>query len=1544
MTQPQPGPTLWRPEFEHDACGIGALAHIKGRRSHQMVDDALSVLVNLEHRGGVGLERTTGDGAGILLQVPHRFFRKEAQKEGCLLPDEGDYGVAMLFLPQDEFGVTAARRTFEDVCAAAGLPLLFWREVPVDPHDLGEAARDTMPSIWQAFIGRPDAVAAGDDFERALYVCRRTVEKAAEASSALDGRIFYVCSMSARTVVYKGMLLATQMRRFFLDLNDAAVESALCLVHSRYSTNTTPSWERAHPNRYIIHNGEINTLKGNVCALRAREPGLYSPVMGPDLEKVLPVIDREGSDSAILDNVLEFLVMNGRSMSRAASLLMPEPWDRNDHLDRERRAFDRYQSMLMEPWDGPAAVAYTDGRTLGASLDRNGLRPARYYVTHDDRLLLSSEVGTLDVDPADILVAGSLGPGEMLEVDPAEGRIVWNDELRRDLASAKPFADWIAEETLAVGDLDDPGDPGREPFGGRPFAWSMAALGHSWDDVAEVLRPMAEKGAVPLASMGFDTPLACLSARPRPFFDYFYQLFAQVTNPPIDALRESMVTSSVLYLGNHGNILEDARDNCRLVALDGPILSDDAFRRVAALDRTGFHARTFVGAFDPAAGPDALEASLDALCDEVERAVAAGTNVVVLTDDCDPALVPVPSLLSLGAVHDRLMARGLRMEADIVVDTGDAVCAHDFAALVGFSASGVHPRGAHDALACAVATGAVTVGLAEALANYDRAVTSGIVSIMSKMGISTMQGYHAARIFEAVGLAGEVVDRCFSGVPSRVGGLGFADIQRELVERRAEADALALSPAPDQLPSSGATKWRPDNGVWEGEEHLIDPEAIYLLQRACRENDADLWDAYVAHVHRPGRPMMLRDLLECVPLPSGPVPLDEVEPASSIVRRFNTGAMSYGSISKEAHECLAVAMNRLGGRSNTGEGGEDPAREAPLAPGSTAGWRPGDSARSAIKQVASGRFGVTSRYLGSATEIQIKMAQGAKPGEGGHLPGAKVYPWIAEVRRSTPGVGLISPPPHHDIYSIEDLAELIFDLKNASPGARVSVKLVAEAGVGTIATGVAKGGADKILISGSNGGTGAAPRDSIYHAGLPLELGLAEAQQTLLRNGLRSRVVMEADGKLMSGRDVAVAALLGAEEFGFATMPLVAMGCLMQRDCQQDTCPAGIATQNACLRRQFKATPDDVVNFMTFMAEDLRREMAALGFRTVDEMVGHPERLRQKAGEGPWKARTLDLSAVLAVGTNLYGTSVPGASGTRFLEEMRFDMALERTLDATLFIPYTADAREHLTPIEFTADLANVNRCVGTMLGAAVTARHPEGLPDDTVRIRCQGSGGQSFGAFLPAGISLDISGDANDYVGKGLSGGIVSVHPGEGAAYKFNENTAIGNVAFYGATGGRGFVNGLAGQRFAVRNSGATVVAEGVGTCGCEYMTGGVALILGEVGPNFAAGMSGGVAYVYDELGTLESRVNKGLVDVLPCDGDDLERVRALIEEHVERTGSPLGIKLLYRFGPVSGRFRKVLPREYARVTALVDSAIAAGATRAEAEQQAFDAMRMGR
>ena len=1553
---------LWDPSFEHDACGIGALASLAGRKSHQMVDDALSVLVNLEHRGGAGLERNSGDGAGILIQVPHRFFRKEAQKEGALLPAEGDYGVAMLFLPQDPFGVEAARRVFEQGCAACGVPLLFWREVPVDPHDLGDSALAGMPTIYQAFLGRPEGVGLGDDFERALYVCRRTIEKAAEEDPALEDRIFYVCSMSSRTIVYKGMLLATQMRRFYLDLNDAAVESALCLVHSRYSTNTTPSWERAHPNRYLIHNGEINTLKGNVGWIRAREPEFYSPVLGPKLADVLPVINREGSDSAILDNVLEFLVMNGRTMSRAASLLIPEPWEKNPHLPEKRRAYDEYQSMLMEPWDGPAAIAYTDGRTLGASLDRNGLRPARYYVTHDDRFLLASEVGVLDVDPADILQAGELGPGEMLLVDPSQARVIWNDELREELASQKPYRDWIAEETLSVGDLPEPAGtqvpdtsvpsgtkgsgttvpPGTQvPDADVPRTFARARLGLHYDDLDEALRPMAENGSVPLASMGFDVPPAVLSNRPRPFYDYFCQLFAQVTNPPIDALRESYVTSDVLYLGNHGNILEDMRDNCRLVRLNGPVVDEDTFERLRHLDQEGFHARTFHGSFavDPVTGaaePGALEAALDKLCNDVEEAVRSGVNIVALSDRCPEGQVPLPSLLMVGAVHHHLLRAGIRTLADLIVETGDAVNAHDFAALTGYSASAIWPYMAHEVIAEQSASGVLAVPADQGIATYDKAANSGVLHIMSKMGISTVQGYHSAQIFEAVGLGPEVIDRCFTGTPSRVGGLDFNGIQTELEARYARALDLAKSPAPDQLPSSGMTKWRPQSGLYAGEEHLLDPQAIYLLQTACKSGDFAVFEQYRDHVRRDGRPMMLRDLLELVPLPSGPVPLDEVEPWESIVTRFNTGAMSYGSISQEAHMCLAIAMNRIGGRSNTGEGGEDPAREVP--------YPNGDSAKSAIKQVASGRFGVTSRYLGSAREIQIKMAQGAKPGEGGHLPGKKVYPWIARVRRSTPGVGLISPPPHHDIYSIEDLAELIFDLQCANPSARVSVKLVAEAGVGTIATGVAKGGAAKILISGSNGGTGVAPRDSIYHAGLPLELGLAEAQQTLLQNGLRSRVVLEADGKLMAGFDVAVAALLGAEEFGFATLPLIAMGCLMQRDCQQDTCPAGICTQNCRLREQFHASPDDVVNFMRFIAEDLRREMARLGFRTVDEMVGRADCLRQREVPGHPKANSVDLSALLAQVRPLYGAAIPGAESARFLRSMAFDAQLERTLDATLFIPYTASAREHLEPVSFHVDLANVNRACGTMLGSVVTQQHPEGLPEDSIKIHCTGSGGQSFGAFLPAGLSMSIEGDANDYFGKGLSGGILAVRPNAAATYKFNENMSVGNVAFYGATGGKGFINGLAGQRFCVRNSGAQVVVEGVGACGCEYMTGGEVVVLGEVGPNFAAGMSGGTAYVLDEFGTLDARVNHGLVDVLPLDERDLERVRGLVEEHVARTQSPLGIKLLYRWNHYKRQFKKVLPRDYARVVAMVASELEAGATREQAEEKAFDAITLGR
>ena len=1524
---------LYRPQFEHDACGIGAIANLKGRRSHAIVDDALSVLVNLEHRGGKGLEHNTGDGAGILFQVPHRFFRKEAQKCGHLLPDEGDYGVAMLFLPQDDAGVEAARRDFEEGCAAEGVPLLFWRRVPVDAHDLGDTARACMPTIYQAFVGRPDDVTPGDEFERKLYVCRRTIEKRADADPALDGRIFYVCSMSSRTIVYKGMLVATQMRRFFLDLGDAAVESSLALVHSRYSTNTTPSWERAHPNRLIIHNGEINTLRGNVNWIRAREPNMYSPVLGAELDKVEPIINREGSDSAILDNVLEFLVMNGRPLARAVTLLLPEPWDKNPQLSEKRRAYDAYQSMLMEPWDGPAAIAFTDGRVLGAALDRNGLRPARYLITRSDRLILSSEVGALDVRPDNILQSGCLGPGEMLLVDPDQDRVLWNDEIRNAFANEKPYHDWLEAETLGVSDLDAPApaDLGEPRDAGVGLTRRMAKLGYHYDDVDESIRPMATTAKAPLTSMGADVPLAVLSRHPRSFFDYFNQLFAQVTNPPIDALREKVVTSTVLYLGNHGNLLEDCRDTCRLIRLERPVLTRDEFERVAGVDRTSFHAARFSCTYRREDGPDALGRALDALDAEVEAAVRAGANIVVLSDRAAEGEVPIPSLLSLGSVHNHLIRAGVRMHADIVVETGDAMTPHDFAALIGYSASGIYPYMAHECIEHLAATGAIDIPAQQGIANYDDAVVAGVVAIMSKMGISTVQGYHSAQIFEVVGLADSLVEKNFTGTTSRIGGLDAAGVCREANARYDEAIALASSPAPDQLRSSGITKWRPLGG----EEHIIDPETIYYLQQSCRKGDYDLFRTYSEKVHRPGRAIVLRDLLDFVPLPTGPVPIDEVEPASEIVRRFNTGAMSFGAISQEAHECLAIAMNRLGGRSNTGEGGEDPAREVTLPNG--------DTANSKIKQVASGRFGVTSRYLSSAIEIQIKMAQGAKPGEGGHLPGRKVWPWVAKVRRSTPGVGLISPPPHHDIYSIEDLAELIFDLQCANPGARVSVKLVSEAGVGTIATGVAKGGAGKISVSGANGGTGAAPRDSVYHAGLPLELGLAETQQTLVMNGLRSRVVLEADGKLMDGRDVAVACLLGAEEFGFATAPLIVMGCLMQRDCQQDTCPVGICTQNCHLRGHFAGKPEHVVNYMTFVAEEFREIMASLGFRTVDEMVGHPECLRQVEVPGNDKANTLDLAPVLERSRTVFSTDVEGAHSLHYLPEMAFDAGLDKTLDATLFVPYTATAREHMTPIRLHADIANVNRCAGTMLGSAVTKAHPEGLPDGSITIDCSGSAGQSFGAFLPKGITMSVSGDANDYFGKGLSGGILSVAPAPGATFKFNENICVGNVAFYGATGGKGFVNGLAGQRFGVRNSGATIVCEGVGNHGCEYMTGGVALILGEVGQNFAAGMSGGVAFVYDEFGTLASRCNHDMVELLKPTAEELGQVRALIEEHVERTKSPLGIKLLFRFAAVSDRFVKVVPTEYRIIMERAAAEQAHGATHEQAVELAFEAMREG-
>ncbi|MGI6591097.1 MAG: glutamate synthase large subunit [Eggerthellaceae bacterium] len=1525
--------TLYRPEFEHDACGIGALASLTGERSHQMLDDALSVLVNLEHRGGIGLERNTGDGAGILFQIPHRFFRKEAQRYGHLLPDEGDYGVAMIFLPQDDEGVHEAQHIFEEGCAEMGIPLLFWRDVPTDAHDLGETAKACMPTIKQAFLGRPDEMEPGDEFERGLYVCRRIIEKKGHADRALDGKIFYVCSMSTRTIVYKGMLVATQMRRFFPDLDNASTETALALVHSRYSTNTTPSWERAHPNRYMVHNGEINTLRGNVNWAKAREPGLYSPVLGENLERVLPIIDREGSDSAMLDNVLEFITMNGRPLARTMTMLLPEPWDHNIALTDRRHDWDAYQSMIMEAWDGPAAIAFTDGVVTGAVLDRNGLRPARYYITDDDRLILSSEAGALDIDAGSILTAGSLGPGEMLLVDPSKGRVLWDDEIKNAFANEKPYREWLDAGMLRLSDLARDAEPETEatPDSDLPLSQRLARHGIHFDDVEEALVPMAEQGKAPLASMGADIPLAVLSKHPRSLFDYFNQLFAQVTNPPIDALRESFITSTLLYVGNHGNFLEDARTNCRLVRLETPILTAREFKALCDIDAKGFHTARLQAVYERDGGPDALEHAVEALDAAAEAAVRAGANILAISDRASDGQVSVPSLLAVASVHNHLLRAGIRTHTDIIIECGDALTPHDFAALVGYSASGIYPYLAHDCITAMADAGKLKTSADTGIENYNKAITSGIVSVMSKMGISTMQGYHSAQIFEAVGLAPELIDEHFTGTVSRVGGLTISDLERECNERYDEALALLSTPAPDQLASSGITKWRPLNG----EEHLLNPTSIYLLQRAVRENDYELFREFSQAIHPVGRTITLRDLMEFSFSGRTPIPLDEVEPASEIVKRFNTGAMSYGSISQEAHECIAIAMNRLHGRSNSGEGGEDPLREVTLPNG--------DSKRSAIKQIASGRFGVTSRYLMSADEIQIKMAQGAKPGEGGHLPGGKVWPWIAKVRRSTPGVSLISPPPHHDIYSIEDLAELIFDAKNANPHARISVKLVSEAGVGTIATGVAKGGAQKILISGANGGTGAAPRDSIYHAGLPLELGLAETQQTLLQNGLRSRVVLEADGKLMDGRDVAMACLLGAEEFGFATCVVVSLGCLMQRDCQQDTCPVGIATQNGNLRSCFTGKPEYVVNYLTFVAEQLREIMAKLGFRTVEEMVGHSDCLRQKGDCESWKAGLVDLSQVLAPAQTEFGADIPGADCPHFLPEMAAVSGLDESLDATLFIPYTESARKTLKHQHFHADIANVNRCVGTMLGSQVTAAHPDGLPEDTLCIDCEGSGGMSFGAFLPAGISLAISGDANDYFGKGLSGGVLSIAPNAEATYRPDENVAVGNVAFYGATSGKGFVNGLAGQRFAVRNSGATLVVEGVGNNGCEYMTGGTVLILGDVGLNFAAGMSGGVAYVYDESRTLEAHCNTELVSLKQPTWQELELIHGLIEEHVRHTASPRGIKMLYQFKDISQHFVKVIPIEYAHALELTERAEAQGATHEEAVITAFETMRKG-
>jgi glutamate synthase (NADPH/NADH) large chain len=1514
---PQPQ-GLYHPSFEHDACGIGAIANIKGKKSHQIVVDAVDILINLEHRGGIGAERNTGDGAGILLQVPHRFFVIEAQKQGVILPGPGEYAAGMLFLSKKPKLIKQGQALFERIAKEEGFEFLFWREVPHDPSELGKTAFECKPSIWQPFVRYKKEGLTTMEFERRLYVLRRVVERAVLEDPVLSEDTYYFSSLSARTIVYKGMLLASQLRQFYPDLSNARVETAIALVHSRYSTNTFPSWERAHPNRYIIHNGEINTLRGNINRLFARESKLNSPLLGDDLKRILPVVNVNGSDSAILDNTLEFLTMAGKELPKAVMMTVPEPWIYNERISDNLRAYLEYNAILMEPWDGPAAVIYSDGETLGAVLDRNGLRPSRYYITKDDHVVLSSEVGVLDIDPANVLEKHRLTPGNMLLVDTVQGRIISNDEIKESYASEHPYRQWLTDELLYVDKLELPKTREKAPAP-EELLFLQKTFGYSYEDVNGAIRHMAECGAEPIGAMGIDVPLAVLSDRPKPLFDYFKELFAQVTNPPIDALREEVVTASNVYLGTEGNLLGYSRENCRMIRLESPILDRDQFEKIKNVKKEGFSVATLSTVFDKRLGDGALKAALENLCERAYALYQDGNNLLILSDRAvDKNMVPIPSVLALSAVHHHLVRLGVRTALDLIVETGDPREVHHFAVLLGFGASAIYPYLAYEAIRGLCARGTVSLPYEKAVYNYNKAALKSVIKILSKMGISTIQSYQGAQIFEAVGISDEVIDKYFTNTVSRVGGVGLSELQREAELKHAEAVKERSMDRFAHLDSDGEHRSRTGK-----ERHLYNPMTIHMLQQATEKGDYELFKQYSALFNGDDSLVTLRGLMEFEYDPDGGVPLDEVESVDDIVRRFKTGAMSYGSISREAHEALAIAMNRLQGKSNTGEGGEDPDRFIPDING--------DSRMSAIKQVASGRFGVTSEYLVNAKELQIKMAQGAKPGEGGQLPASKVYPWVANTRGTTPGVGLISPPPHHDIYSIEDLAQLIYDLKNSNDRAGVSVKLVSEAGVGTIAAGVSKGGATVILISGHDGGTGASPRNSIKHAGLPWELGLSETHQILLMNNLRERVRVETDGKLMTGRDVVIAAMLGADEFGFATAPLVALGCVMMRVCNLDTCPVGIATQNEELRKRFKGKPEYVVNFMRFIAQEMREYMAKLGFRTVNEMIGRVDKLKKRADIKGWKARTVDLKNILDP------PGIDTSKAVHYRKEAEFDHRLERVIDSTLFMVQAAAALERQEKVEFTAEINNINRTVGTILGSNVSRKYPKGLPEDTVTINCHGSGGQSFGAFLPRGITINVEGDANDYFGKGLSGGKLSLRPPRESTFVPDENIVVGNVALYGATGGKAFINGVAGERFCVRNSGVHAVVEGVGDHGCEYMTGGVALIIGRTGINFAAGMSGGVAYLYEEELDFASKINFSMVKMLGVDEKDLRTIKAMLTEHAGMTGSPKARRILKDFENEKQRFHKIMPNDYEKMLTTIEQKLVEGLSRKEAEIEAF-------
>ena len=1501
---------LYDPKFEHDNCGIGAVVDIKGRKSHQTIDDALKIVEHLEHRAGKDAEGKTGDGVGILMQISHRFFAKAAEALGIALGAEREYGVGMFFFPQEEPLRNQAKKLFEIICRKEGLPFLGWREVPVCPEILGHTARSCMPSIWQGFVGKPARLQPGLAFDRRLYVARRVFEQSSPAT--------YVCSLSSRTIVYKGMFLVKELRLFYPDLQDADYESAIGMVHSRFSTNTAPSWNRAHPNRLILHNGEINTIRGNVDTMLAREETISSPFLEADMAKVLPVVNQGGSDSAMLDNTLEFMVMNGMDLPLAVMVTIPEPWSNSQNMDPKKKDFYQYYATMLEPWDGPAAILFSDGDVMGAVLDRNGLRPSRYYITRDGRLILSSEVGVLDIPAEEIVCKDRLRPGKMLLVDTVRGELVDDERLKAAYAGRQPYGEWLDRNLVNLRDLRIPNEqvPTATP---EERVRLQKAFGYSYEDVTGMILPMAKNGSEPAGAMGNDTPLAVLSHTHPPLFNYFKQMFAQVTNPPIDALREKVITSTTIYVGAQGNLLEENSENCKVLKINNPILTETDVLKLKAMKVPGFRVQTVSICYYKNTD---LEKAIDRLFVDVDRAYRDGANVLILSDrDIDEYHVAIPSLLAVGAVSKYLVRTKKRTAMALILESGEPRRVHDFATLLGYGACAINPYLAQQTIHELIEEGLLNKDYYAAVTDYNKAVLAGIVKIASKMGISTIQSYQGSQIFEALGISRQVVDKYFTNTVTRVGGITLQDIQEDIEQRHRQAyDPLGLDTA-TALPSLGAHKFR--SGP-QAEQHLYNPLTIHLLQQACQTGSYETFKKYTAAIDQVGPDQThLRDLLD-FNYPETGVPLDEVESVESIVKRFKTAAMSYGALSEEAHECMAIAMNRLGGKSNTGEGGE-------------AADRYGTERNSAIKQVASARFGVTSQYLVSASEIQIKMAQGAKPGEGGQLPGAKVYPWVAKTRHSTTGVGLISPPPHHDIYSIEDLAQLIYDLKCANRKAAINVKLVSEAGVGTIAAGVAKAGAEVILISGYDGGTGAAPDNSIHNAGLPWELGLAEAHQCLILNGLRSRVRIEADSKLMSGRDVAIAALLGAEEFGFGTGPLVVMGCVMMRVCNLDTCPMGICTQNPELRKRFIGKPEYVMNFMRFMAQELREYMARLGVRTVEELVGRTDLLRVRPEPAGSRAGKLDLSALLS-------NPLIENNHVHFDPKAVYDFKLEQTLDMRVLMKKFRKNFEAAQPkparIEVT--VGNTDRAFGTIFGSEITARFGNTLPDDTFHVLCRGYGGQSFGAFLPKGLTLELEGDSNDYLGKGLSGGQLVVYPPKAVTYDRGENIVIGNVALYGATGGKAFINGVAGERFCVRNSGATAVVEGVGDHGCEYMTGGTVVVLGKTGKNFAAGMSGGIAYVLDEDWDFYQRVNKDMVSLEPVEHKyDVALLKDLIREHVERTGSPRGRQILNDFGAYLPKFKKVLPHDYDRMLRLIAQMEEKGEDNEQAQIEAFYAMK---